>query len=184
VILGVPTPAPAHKVYLFAWVDGDTVRSESYFGSKKKVQDGLIEVFDASGKKLLEGRTDEEGRFSFETPLKADLRIVVTASMGHKGEYLLGADEFSGMTSPNTEPAQSEGFRDTRTLPVSSLDAEQIRLLLEQALDAKLKPLQRELALSRKEKGPGFREALAGIGYIFGVMGLIMYLRSRRKPRQ
>ena len=36
--------AYAHKVYLFAWTEGDMIHTESYFGGDKKVQDGTIRV--------------------------------------------------------------------------------------------------------------------------------------------
>jgi hypothetical protein len=36
----------------------------------------------------------------------------------------------------------------------------------------------------RKEEAPGFREITAGIGYILGIMGLVLYFRSRKKPPQ
>jgi len=50
-------------------------------------------VFDLSGNKLLEGKTNDNGEFSFKIPKKADLRIVLEATMGHKTEYILKADE-------------------------------------------------------------------------------------------
>ena len=50
----VASSAYGHKVYIFAWVEGDTVYTDSYFPDKRKVAGGKIEVFDPSGKKLLE----------------------------------------------------------------------------------------------------------------------------------
>jgi len=76
--------ALAHKVYIYAWLEGDTVYTESYFGAKKKVKQGLVRVFDLTGKKLLEGRTDEQGQFVFKPPSLIDLRLEVEAGMGHK----------------------------------------------------------------------------------------------------
>ncbi len=58
IILFFYSIAFAHKVYVYAWWEGDTVQTESYFGAKKKVMDGLIQVFDLSGQKLLEGHTN------------------------------------------------------------------------------------------------------------------------------
>ncbi|GAI86495.1 unnamed protein product, partial [marine sediment metagenome] len=84
----------AHKVNVFAYVEGDKVYSESYFNDGKKCVDSKIEVFDNQGNKLLEGLTDKEGEFSFEVPSEdGDLKIVLTASMGHRAEYLIRADE-------------------------------------------------------------------------------------------
>ena len=70
-----PSPALAHKVYLFAWVEGDTVLVDAYFSKSKRVMGGKIEVMDSTGQKLLEGTTDDKGRFSFKIPKKDDLFI-------------------------------------------------------------------------------------------------------------
>jgi nickel transport protein len=84
------SPAMAHKVNIFAYAENGTVYTESYFPDGKKVEKGSIEVFDPAGKKLLEGKTDQEGRFSFPLPAKKeDLNIVLNATMGHKNSFLL-----------------------------------------------------------------------------------------------
>ena len=173
-------PALAHKVYIYAWLEGDTVYTESYFGAKKKVKQGLIQVFDLSGQRLLEGRTNEKGEFSFKPPLLADLRIVVEAGMGHRGEFVLKAEKSSVHLGLETiQDVTGEGNRISSD-PVST-DETQIRMIVEQALDARLKPVIRELVEIRKEKGPGFIEIIGGIGYILGLMGLILYFKSRDK---
>ena len=94
VFLGIAVPAMAHKVNIFAYVEKGTVFTESYFPDGKKVEGGRIEVLDTSGKKLLEGKTDKEGLFSFPLPAKKeDLTIVVEASMGHKNSFVLKKSE-------------------------------------------------------------------------------------------
>ena len=179
-ILSFHTPALAHKVYIYAWLEGDTVYTESYFGAKKKVNQGLIRVFDLSGQKLLEGRTDEKGEFSFKPPSLIDLRIVVEAGMGHKGEFVLKAEELSDHLGPERIQDVTGEEKNVSSGPVSA-DEEQIRMIVEQVLDARLKPVMRELVEIRKEKGPGFIEIIGGIGYIFGIMGLILYFKTREK---
>ncbi|MBW1829023.1 MAG: hypothetical protein JRI74_06350 [Deltaproteobacteria bacterium] len=179
IILTFYSPALAHKVYIYAWFDGDTIHTESYFGSKK-VKEGLIQVFDLSGKMLLEGRTNEKGEFAFKPPQKTDLCIVIEAGMGHKSECILNAEEVE--TAPDVEPgtARTDEAK-SEALSRKGTDAEQIRSVVEQVLDARLKPIQRELARIRKDERPGFTEVMGGIGYILGLMGLIMYFKSRKK---
>jgi len=63
--LAVPCAAHAHKVTVFAWVDGDRVVTESKFSRGRMVKQGRIVVYDLQGEKLLEGETDEQGRFPF-----------------------------------------------------------------------------------------------------------------------
>ena len=177
------SPAFAHKVYIYAWYEGDTVCTESYFGSNKKVKDGLIVVFDNSGKKLLEGRTNDKGEFSFKPPQKTDLRIVAEAGMGHKGEFLLKAEEETGPLPTETVEEKTQPVVAPEAVPSTAApqDLSQIKAIVEQALDARLKPVMRELAKIREEKGPGLTEVIGGIGYIFGIMGLVMYIKVRSK---
>ena len=81
--------ARAHKVNVFAYAEDGTIHTESYFPDGRPVEEGTIEVYDQSNNKLLEGKTDREGKFSFSVPKKEDLTIVIIAGMGHKNEYTI-----------------------------------------------------------------------------------------------
>jgi len=177
-IFTFPCTAWAHNVFIYAWVDGDTVYTESYFGAKRKVQGGLIRVFDLPGKELLEGRTNKNGEFSFKIPQKTDLRIVVEAGMGHRNEFILKAKDISDVGAV-AEPLMTYGTKTESTHSISA-DAEQIKAVVEKVLDSRLRPLRQELAAIRKEKSSSITEIIGGVGYIFGIMGLIMYFRSRK----
>jgi nickel transport protein len=91
------TPALAHRVLVFAFTEGDTVRTEAKFVPNTPCKQGKVMVQDAkTGKELLTGQTDDQGKFSFQIPAEAkaqkmDLKIVVEAAMGHRGEFLLKA---------------------------------------------------------------------------------------------
>ena len=92
-VVALLTPAGAHKVNVFAYAEGSTIHTESYFPDGRPVEGGIIEVYDQSKNKLLEGKTDREGKFSFTIPKKEDLTIVIIAGMGHKNEYTIRKDE-------------------------------------------------------------------------------------------
>ena len=59
-----------HKVVIFAWVEGDTVYTQSKFSGGKKAKNSTVVVYDRKGNQLLEGKTDEKGEFSFKVPKK------------------------------------------------------------------------------------------------------------------
>lgn len=173
-------PAFAHRVYIYAWVEGNTVYTESYFSGGGKVNNGLIQVFDPNGKKVLEGHTNSKGEYSFQVPGKNGLRIVVNASMGHRGEYVLHADELGGAAAPETRKEQADTVTKTESNSSQQVDVDQLRKVVEQTLDSRLRPIARSIAKMQEEKGPGFTEIVGGIGYIFGIMGLLLYFRSRK----
>ncbi|UCD71230.1 MAG: hypothetical protein JSW70_09560 [Syntrophobacterales bacterium] len=183
--------ALAHRVILYAYVEGDRVFTESYFNDGKRCQNSRIEVLDMSGEKLLEGKTDNNGEFSFNPPKKTDLRIILTASMGHRDEYVIRAGELPDGTegkARGSEPHQIEkkvleaekgGEKETPSSQLTRLEVEQIRTTVEGTLDEKLKPIMRLLA-ERQSEGISFVGVVGGIGFIFGIMGIILYFRSRR----
>ena len=168
----------AHKVNIFAYAEGDTVYTESYFPDGTKVKDGIVEVYDSQGIKLLEGKSDEKGEFDFKPPKKDDLRIVLIASLGHKNSYTLSADELTGITA--SEKAQEPESIESEVKEVMQVDLEQIRRIIDSSLDEKLKPIMRQLTKAQ-QKEVSFTEVAGGIGYIFGIIGIILYFASRKK---
>jgi len=89
VVLSASGPALAHKVNLFAYAEGGTIFTESYFPDGKAVEKGTVLVYDSKDQLLVEGKTDTEGLFSFEIPKIDDLKIVIDAGMGHKNSFVL-----------------------------------------------------------------------------------------------
>ena len=167
----------AHKVSVFAWVEGDAVHVEGYFAGGKKAHDSLVEVFNPAGAKLLQGKTDDKGQFSFTVPEKTDLRIVLTASMGHKNDFIVTAGEFAQDT-PLPSPSLTNNIENPSAPPATDLS--RLEAMIDQALDRKLAPLTKAIRDSQK-KGPTVTEIIGGIGYIVGLMGLVMYFNNRKK---
>ncbi len=87
------SPALAHKVNLFAYYEDGKVFTESYFPDGIKVVDGTVDVYDTNNKKLLTGKTDRGGLFSFSWTKKEDLIIKINATMGHKNKFILKKEE-------------------------------------------------------------------------------------------
>lgn len=170
--------AHAHKVMVFALAEDGRIHVEGYFADGKKAQDSLVEVFDPQGAKLLEGRTDKEGSFSFQIPEKTSLRIVLTASMGHKAQFIVPEDEIGPSSQPMNVTKTAVG-QVRKGKEMDLLGPEQIRTIVDEELDKKLDPLIRAV-LQSQAKGPSIHEVLGGIGYIVGIMGVIMYFRSKR----
>jgi nickel transport protein len=85
--------AIAHKVNLFAYVEGGKVYTESYFPDGSPVESGTVLVYDSQNKLLLEGVTDNAGLFSFAVPKADDLTIVIEATMGHRNSFKLKKSE-------------------------------------------------------------------------------------------
>lgn len=178
--------ARAHKVNVFAWVEGDAVFIESKFSGGKRVKGGMITVSDLRGNQLLSGKTNNRGEFSFKIPKKTTLKIVLVAGMGHRGEWTIPVEEIEMVSvieireSVQQETAENEPKSIMRSIPAPKPCSDEIQLAVEKALDKKLKPIMKMLAESR-EQGPTFHDIFGGIGYIFGLVGLATYIHYRRK---
>ena len=186
----------AHRVTVFAWVEGDTVYTESKFSGGRKAKNAPIEVFDSQGRKLLEGKTDENGEFSFKAPKKTEMNIVLVAGMGHKGEWTISVDEFEEENSGNSQnPAsqdikatppdtvnEPESMPDETTVTSPCLTSEDVQDVVEKILDKKFKPVLTKLNKSLDPgHGPSISDIFGGIGYIFGLVGVGAYFNYRKK---
>lgn len=199
VLVGAPF-ASAHRVNIFAFVDGDAVQVECGFNRSQKVKQGTVEVFDAAtGAKLLQGATDGNGVFRF--PVTAELReaghdlnIRIIAGEGHQNDWTVSADELAASgtpkavavaaaeTAPTTPAAGQAAPSASSASPVAAVSGgatpAEIERIVDAALDAKLSPIKRMLA-EQTEAGPNLRDIIGGIGWIFGLIGIAAYLRRR-----
>lgn len=104
-------PALAHRVNVFAYVEGNDVVVECSYSRSERVRFGDVEIFDAaSGAALLAGKTDEKGEFRFPVPpavraAKADLRIVLKAGEGHQNSTEVKAAEYLSATPTAAQDA-------------------------------------------------------------------------------
>lgn len=180
-------PAFAHKVTIFAWVEGDTIYTQSKFSKGRKAKGALVTVFDMEGNRLLEGTTDEKGEFSFKIPKKTSLKVVLKASMGHMAEWKMPVEEITAAQSSQNTTPEAGVITDTTspsnrvpTFGPTCVQREEIRRLIDESLDQKLRPIISMLADSQDQE-PGISEVMGGIGYIFGLAGVALYFANRQK---
>jgi nickel transport protein len=188
VMVFIPGKALAHKVMVFGYVEDGKVKTISKFSGGKKVMGGKITVFDVDGKQLLQGVTDDNGEFSFDIPSKKGLKIELEAAMGHKNISEIPADQLGvpdaapsvGEKADETAGSSSSEVTTTEEIPAASdgQDAD-LEARIEKVLDRKVMPILQMMA--EKEDKPGFKDIVGGIGYIVGLMGLFLYMKSRKE---
>ena len=188
-MLLIGSNALAHKVNVFAYAEDGMVHTESYFSDGRKVIDSTVEVFDAKNNKLLlTGRTDKNGEFSFKIPQATGLRIVLTASMGHKNEYFLSEDEVRDAIGiakvPEKSPPERVETEKMEELPETKTQVygERLEALMEQVVEKKTAPIMKKLLkIEEQMQKPSLRDIIGGLGYIVGLMGIGIYFRYKRK---
>ena len=182
-----PVAAQAHKVTIFAWAEGDRIYTESKFSGGKRVKGGTVTVFDSAGNQLLEGRTDENGEFSFKAPKVDDLSVVLKAGMGHGNSWTLSAAELGAPAGDSSETIPAPAVSEAQARPAAQTDAvglsaREIEAIVARQLEEKLRPLTR-MVTAAQEKGPTAGDIFGGIGYILGLVGLGAYVRYRKEKR-
>jgi nickel transport protein len=190
----------AHKVNVFAYVEGDAVVVEGYFSGKAKAQNSVVEVLDSDGQKILEGKTDEKGICRFKLAdlpgTKGAIKIVLGGGMGHKAEFTLSEADLRVSTQETATP-QAKTQKTTTAAPASVTvqpsgqipDSALMKKIVEDAVDEKIQPLlkmlgsQQMMLMEQKDKGPTITEIVGGIGWILGIVGVAGYFMGRSGKR-
>jgi nickel transport protein len=190
VLLAMSPSASAHRVNIFAYVEGNQVVVECSFSKTRPVRAGQIAVYaGASDQILLTGTTDDAGVFRFPVPDQAKttgLRLALQAGEGHANQWTMDPGEFASAPSPTPQAppqtAEQPSPPDPTPVPApsSGITAREVEAivstLLDAKLDAKLAPLRRALL---EDQGPRLQDILGGIGWIMGIIGVAAYFRRR-----
>ncbi len=179
----------AHNVNLFVYPESNYIYVEAYYADGTKVRSGKITVFNKKGKKLLTGITDNKGNFFFPIPEKTDLKIVLEAGMGHRTEVSIKASALSDIKTVRVNTNFKRGERKEELVDNGNIeekadqkeehtDYERIKRIVNKALDKRFFLLSKEF---NKMKNKIFlTEIIGGIGYIMGLMGIVMFFLSRK----
>jgi nickel transport protein len=182
-------PARAHKVIASAYASGQNLEGEVGFSNGDMAMDTLVEVFDPSGRKLGETRTDGDGFFSFAPSEAVDHLFVADLGAGHVARFTVMAADLpkgvAGGESANLVPATAAtgtGKGTAADTPVASADGiapAEIAALVSEAVKQEVRPLRREIAAYKETHD--IQSILGGLGYILGLVGVVFYLMARRR---
>ncbi|MDQ7781614.1 MAG: hypothetical protein RDU20_01965 [Desulfomonilaceae bacterium] len=201
-MLFIGHPCWAHKVNVFAYVEGDKIVVEGYFSKDRKAINCAVQFFDAGGKEIHGGKTDKNGRYVVPIAdlgtLDGDILITLSAGEGHKRDYRLRADEIpkpsgpSPGTAPSGAPVPASESRGASE-PTKPETLDQERKTLEEVIEAivqrenqKIMQMlgnQQRLLLEERNSGPSLQEVVGGIGWIVGIVGIIAFFMSRKGNR-
>uniref|UniRef100_B8DP18 Additional component NikL of nickel ECF transporter n=1 Tax=Nitratidesulfovibrio vulgaris (strain DSM 19637 / Miyazaki F) TaxID=883 RepID=B8DP18_NITV9 len=108
-LLGQASPALAHRVNIFAWVEGGAIRCESSFSSGNPTREAKVTARLAGSNTVMgTAVTDAKGRCALPITselraAKADLVIEVQAGEGHRNTWTMPAEEY--LAAPVVESA-------------------------------------------------------------------------------
>ena len=169
------TSAPsafAHRLKLFATLEGDMISGFAFFIGAGRAQDAEIAVRDDSGSELARLRTDGLGAFSWRATIPQTYRLTVDAGDGHVAEAAIDGQRFSGASS-------SDGLDETVPAPSSAITQAQIERAVDAAVARQMRPLLE--AYEKAEARLRFNDIMGGIGMIIGLAGLALWMSARRR---
>jgi nickel transport protein len=168
----------AHNVVGGVYVSGADIEGEAGFSNGAMANAGtLVKVFDQSGIPLGEVATDDEGFFIFTAKKRITHVFEINMGAGHTLKMQLPAEELPDSLSAEGLTTSVETVPLISTSTAIALDEQITSLLLEKAIAKQIKPLRKEIQ-ALKEKS-GFRDIIGGVGYIFGLLGLVVFMRER-----
>jgi nickel transport protein len=194
VLLLGSAPVVAHKLKVFATAEGKSISGRAYFAGGAPAKGARVLITSATGELLAELQPDADGRFTYLASAPLEHRVSAETADGHRAEWRIPAEVLAGgfgLASPPPAPA----VRDNTSTPPQPPMAEPApaagappatpgppltRVELETALARQLRPLREELLATREALR--LQDILGGIGTIFGLTGLALWWRCRRRP--
>ena len=183
-------PASAHKVKVFATAEGSKITGYAYFPGGGRASGQAVSVVGPHGQKLGETRTNGDGEFAFAAKVDCDHKFVIDTGDGHRAEYTVTAQELGEGLEPSdaakpqagsaAPPAQPGSVQHAGDRPTAAVPPQELARMVEKAVSKQVAPLRRQI--EQYQEQVRFRDVLGGIGYILGVMAIVLYLKRSRRP--
>lgn len=172
-LLACASPAAAHRLKLFATVEGGEVAGYAFFIGGDRAQGTDWRVTDPGGAEIAAGKTGHDGSYSFAVPGGAPraLTITVDTHEGHVATLTLPAERFGGAPVAPT-PAAQPG------LPATGGDDAALAAVVQGAVERAVAPLEEQIdALQSRMR---LTDIVSGVFLILGLGGMLLYFRGRR----
>ncbi len=175
-------PVAAHNVVGDVFAIGDTIEGEVAFSNGTYAKEGTeVVVMSSDGQMLGETTTDGEGVFSFQALSPIDHIFDIDLGEGHKISLTLEAKDLRFASAVTDQAEQAQRLDASNEVASVGVSAQELELLIRRAVADQVKPLQREI---REYKASAkWHDVLGGIGFIFGMVGLGMYMLVRKEKR-
>ncbi|WP_018390015.1 hypothetical protein [Ancylobacter sp. FA202] len=170
-VLAFAGAAQAHKLKVFATVEGAEVKGYAFFiGGGRAAQTAWV-ARDAAGGPIASGTTDGEGRFAFPVPQSpTDATVTVDTREGHIASVTLPASRFGG------EVVAAPALPTDSLAPIDP-DA-RLASLVESAVQRQVAPLMERI--EQMDARLRYADILSGVFLILGLAGIGLWARGRR----
>ncbi|OQW92075.1 MAG: hypothetical protein BWK79_15470 [Beggiatoa sp. IS2] len=184
VLLGFYQKGYAHTIKIFAMAEGDKINGYVYFPGGGRVQQAQINIQSLAQASFDKITTDLQGEFSYQVRYRTDYLLAVKTDDGHRAEYTIKAEELSENlpTVQNGKLEKSNELYPVKSMEsvnLATLSTTELTNLIEKTVSQQLRPLREQL--EQYEAKVRLHDILGGVGYIFGVMGLLFYFGMKKR---
>jgi nickel transport protein len=175
-LLALSLPAEAHKLKVFAAVDGLSVHGYAFFIGGGRPEGSAWIAKDGAGATIASGTTDAEGRFAFELPAApaGDVTVTVDTHEAHIASATLSARTL-GAPDAATPPPQPGAAQPATDMA----DDARLAALVAAAVERGTEPLQERIEIM--DSRLRFADILSGVFLIIGLVGIGLWARGKRR---
>ncbi|WED24665.1 carboxypeptidase-like regulatory domain-containing protein [Vibrio sp. JC009] len=171
--------ASAHQIRMSVYVEGFDLEGEIYFvgGGNPPGSGAKVEL--KKGDEILRTAiADEEGLFVFKSVEANSYSVRADGGQGHVAYYDVDKSEFPDQ-EPVADTADTNVAAETQSVNSDVKCSPLTPQELQKAISKAVRPLREKI--DRYEAKTRMHDILGGIGYIFGLFGLFMFVRNRKK---
>lgn len=171
------SPAAAHRLKLFATVEGQAVTGYAFFVGGGRAQGSDWTAQDAGGARIAAGKTDPEGRYRFTppAPVTGPITVTVDTHEGHVATARVAPERF-GAPALTPGAVAPPGAIAARRGPAPPAD---IAPLVEAAVQRQIEPLLERI--EQMDSRMRVTDVMSGLFLIIGLAGAGLWLRGRRR---
>ena len=180
-ILAAPW-ASAHRINVFASVAGNRIDGECYSSTGDAIRNAPVRFLAPDGSELGRTRTANDGSFTFTPTVRVDHRVIVETGDGHRATCSVKAEDLpTTLSAPEPMTGRSDAKPRPATTPLGEAQSS-LGEVVSKAVAREVRPLERRIdALQQQWR---YRDILGGIGYIFGLTGILIYFKAKRLSRR
>ncbi len=177
IIMGInPNNVYSHRIMAFASFDGGKIDIDGYFSNGNKIKGANVIIKDNDGVIVAKGATNKDGKFSFIPQKSGNYDIIVDAHGGHIARTNISIqleESGSSLTAIKKTPNNDNGIEDKN---INELNKDDKTILRE------LRGIRQEVhALRIEYEKVKLRDIIGGIGYLFGIFGVITIVKKIRR---
>lgn len=180
-VLVLVGPALAHRLKLFATVEGTVISGRAFFVGGGSPGGATVTIRDGAGTVVATVTTDADGAFRWTAPGADAYRLQVDVGDGHGAEASIAAERFAGHSAPVRAPAEPPTVAEPPPgACTGSPTTADLAAMIDDAVARQIRPLLE--ATVEADARVRFNDVVGGLGAILGIFGTALWVAGRRRP--